>query len=221
MTRRLAALWPFSIEAGVIRAYTVALGRHGATPQGVFWNSAKSQNARFAALLAMIRAQRADAGGGDRPPTIADIGCGYGALYEYMQGRGEFADWGYSGFDINAAMIRSCRQRFPAAQAGFKIGATPTSQVDYALFSGTFNLCMIDDAARWQRYILDQLAGGRPHCRRGMVLNLLCRRQMTIINNIFYADREAILLEMRRRFGDIQVADTPGLKHDVTLFIPA
>ena len=79
MRRRLAALLPFSIEAGVIRAYTVALGRHGATPQGVFWNSAKSQNARFAALLAMIRAHRAKADA--HPPTIADIGCGYGALY--------------------------------------------------------------------------------------------------------------------------------------------
>ena len=53
MRRRLAALWPFSIEAGVIRAYNSALGRHGATPQGVFWNSVKSQNARFAALLAI------------------------------------------------------------------------------------------------------------------------------------------------------------------------
>ncbi len=221
MRRRLAALWPFSIEAGVIRAYTSALGRHGATPQGVFWNSAKSQKARFAALLAMIRAQRADAGGGERPPTIADIGCGYGALYDYMRARGEYADWGYSGFDINPAMIRACRQRFPDAATGFEIGAMPVRAVDYALFSGTFNLCMIDDADRWQRYILDQLSACRPQCRCGMVLNLLCRRQTTIRNNIFYADRDAILAELHRRFGDIRVADTPGLKHDVTLFIPA
>ena len=219
MRRRLAALWPFSIEAGLIRAYGVALGRHGATPQGVFWNSAKSQNARFAALLAMIRSRRAKAG--DPPPAIADIGCGYGALYDYMRGHAEYADWDYAGFDINPAMIRACRQRHPEAAARFDTGATPACPVDYALFSGTFNLCLINDAARWQRYILDQLAGWHPHCRRGMILNLLYRRQMSITNNIFYADREAILRELRRRFGDVHIADTPGVKHDTTLFIPA
>lgn len=221
MRHRLAALWPFSIESGVIRAYTDAIGRHGATPQGVFWNSAKSQNARFAALMAMIRAHRAETVGGTRPPLIADIGCGYGALYDYMRGRRDFDGWGYAGLDISPAMIRACQQRFASEAARFHLGATPRQPVDYALFSGTFNLCMIDDVGRWQRYILDQLSACLPHCRHGMVLNLLCRRRMTISNNIFYADRDAILAEMRRHFGDIRVADTPGLKYDTTFFIPA
>lgn len=221
MKHRLAALWPFSIESGVIRAYTDAIGRHGATPQGVFWNSAKSQNARFAALMAMIRAHWAATGGGPRPPLIADIGCGYGALYDYMRSRSDYAGWGYAGLDISPAMIRACQHRFASEAARFHLGATPRQPVDYALFSGTFNLCMIDDADRWQRYILGQLSACLPHCRQGMVLNLLCRRRMTISNNIFYADRDAILAEMRRQFGDIRVADTPGLRHDTTLFLPA
>ena len=221
MKHRLAALWPFSIESGVIRAYASAIGRHGASPQGVFWNSARSQNARFAALLAMIRAHRAETGGEPQTPLIADIGCGYGALYDYMRGCGEFADWGYLGLDISPAMIRACRQRHPVDQTRFQHGATPARRVDYALFSGTFNLCMINDADRWQRYILDQLSACLPHCRQGMALNLLCRRRMTISNNIFYADRDAILAEMRRQFGDIRTANTPGLRHDTTLFIPA
>ena len=222
MIRRLSALWPFSVEAGVIRAYTAALGRHGASPQGVFWNSAKSQNARFAALLAVIRRHRAGADGGSASlPVIADIGCGYGALLDHMLARADYAGWGYFGVDINPAMIRACHQRFPDRQAGFGVGSAPPKPVDYALFSGTFNLCMIDDAARWQRYILDQLAICLPHCRDGMVLNLLGRRRMTISNHIFYADRQAVLVQLRQRFGDVHDVDTPGLKHDMTLFIPA
>ena len=222
MIRRLSALWPFSIEAGVIRAYTTALDRHGASPQGVFWNSSKSQNARFAALLAAIGQHRAGPDGGPAPaPVIADIGCGYGALLDYMSTRDAFADWRYAGFDINPAMIRACHRRFPEKQACFRVGGMPSMPVDYALFSGTFNLCMIDDAPRWQRYILDQLAICYPHCRHGMVLNLLGRRRMTISNHIFYADRQAVLLQLRQRFGDVHVVDTPGLKHDMTLFIPA
>ena len=221
MRRRLAASWPFSIESGVIRAYTGALGRHGATPQGVFWNSAASQNARFAALLAMIRAHRTETVTAARPPLIADIGCGYGALYGYMRDRGDFAGWGYVGLDISPAMIRTCRQRYPADQSRFQHGPTPRQPVDYALFSGTFNLCMIDDATRWQRYILDQLSACLPYCRHGMALNLLCRRQRIITNNIFHADRQEIVAELRRRFGDVRIAETPGVKHDTTFLIPA
>ena len=221
MKRWLAGLWPFSIESGMIRAYTAALDRHGATPQGVFWNSAKSQNARFAALLAMIRAHRAGANIGSHPPSIADIGCGYGALHDYMRGRGDYAGWDYHGLDINKAMIRACQRRFPDDASRFHLGAMPRRQVDYALFSGTFNLCMIDDADRWQRYIIDQLTSCLAHCRQGIVLNLLCQRRTTITNNIFYADGDAVDAELRRHFGDILVADTPGLKHDTTFFIPA
>jgi SAM-dependent methyltransferase len=221
MRRRLAASWPFSIETGVIRAYTGALGRHGATPQGVFWNSAASQNARFAALLAMIRAHRAETGTAGRLPLIADIGCGYGALYGYMRSRSDFAGWGYVGLDISPAMIRACQQRFASEAARFHLGATPRQPVDHALFSGTFNLCMIDDALRWQRYILDQLSACLPYCRQGMVLNLLCRRQRVITNNIFYADRQEIVAELRQRFGDVRIAETPGVKHDTTFLIPA
>ena len=221
MRRRLAALWPFSIESGVIRAYTGALGRHGATPQGVFWNSATSQNARFAALLAMIRVHQSETGTGKGPPLIADIGCGYGALYGYMQERSDFADWGYVGLDINPAMIRACRHRHPADPSRFQHGPTPRQPVDYALFSGTFNLCMIDDAARWRRYILDQLSACRPHCRKGIVMNLLCCRQIAITNNIFYAGRQEIVAELRHRFGDVRIADTSGVKHDTTFLIPA
>ena len=69
-----------------------------------------------------------------------DRRCGHGALYGYMRRRAEYADWGYSGLDINPAMIRSCRQRFPDGATGFEIGARPVRPVDYALYSGTFNL---------------------------------------------------------------------------------
>ena len=58
-------------------------------------------------------------------------------------------------------------------------------------------------------------------CRHGMVLNLPGRRRMTISNHIFYADRQAVLVQLRQRFGDVHIVDTPGLKHDMTLFIPA
>ena len=76
------AIRPFSVESGLSRAYRRALSRHGATPQGVFWNSSKSQTSRFAALLGMVSDHA-----GRRDLSIADIGCGYGPMLDYMQDR--------------------------------------------------------------------------------------------------------------------------------------
>ena len=203
-----------------MRAYTGSLARHGPSPQAVFWNSAKSQTSRFAALLAAIRRHRAMVGG-DLPatPVIADIGFGYGALLDYLSSHEAFTGWRYLGFDINPAMIRACHERFPGRQSSFHLGSIPSRPVDYALFSGTFNLCMIEDPERWRRHILDQLARCRPFCRSGMAVNLLCRRRMVISNNIFYADREDILVRLRDRFGNVTAFDTPGQRHDVTFLI--
>ena len=217
MKQWLTARWPFSIEAGVNRAYALSLARHGPRPQGVFWNSAKSQTSRFAALLAAIRRHRAKTGDNPVPPVIADIGCGYGALLDYLSTHEAYTGWRYLGLDINPAMIRSCHERFPGRRANFCVGGMPPEPVDYALFSGTFNLCMIDDPEDGGVYPGQlRLPAG---LQVGMVVNLLCRRRMAISNNIFYAEREDILERLRNRFGSVEAFDTPGQRHDVTFLI--
>ena len=151
------AIWPLSVESGLSRAYRRALARHGATPQGVFWNSSKSQAARFAALLGTV-ADHA----GRRNLSIADIGCGYGPMLDYMRDHPQYRSWHYVGIDITRAMIAEARRRHPQDAARFDVGKLPPSRVDYAVFSGTFNLCLIDDMSRWQRYILDALSACWP-----------------------------------------------------------
>lgn len=203
-----------------MRAYTRSLERHGPSPQGVFWNSAKSQTSRFAALLAAIRKHRAATGiASTTPPVIADIGCGYGALLDYLLSHEAFAGWRYLGIDINPAMIRACHARFPDRRSSFQVGGLPSKPVDHALFSGTFNLCMIDDPERWRDHIIEHLARCRPLCRSGMVMNLLCRRRMVISNNIFYADYAEMLAHLGERFDSVETFDTPGQRHDVTFLI--
>ena len=146
MSRLIDAIWPFYIESGLSRAYRGALSRHGATPQGVFWNSSKSQAARFAALLGAV-ADHA----GRRNLSIADIGCGYGPMLDYMRDHPQYRSWHYVGIDITRAMIAEARRTHPQDAARFDVGKLPPSRVDYAVFSGTFNLCLIDDPDRWQR----------------------------------------------------------------------
>ena len=209
---------PGSIEAGLNRAYGSSLRHHGASPQAVFWNSRKSQEARFAALLAMVNRDLAAAGRGRTAPAIADIGCGYGAMLDYMRARPGLSSWDYHGVDINAAMIRACRTRFAVEKGRFTLARTPATAVDYAVFSGTFNLCLIADADRWPDYIMDCLAGCWPQCRRGMALNLLCRKQTGVTNRIYYGDHDAMLAAFGR-FGRAGSMPTPGVRHDVTFLV--
>ena len=206
-------IWLLYIDLGLNRAYRRALSRHGATPQGVFWNSSKNQAARFAVLLGAV-ADHA----GRRDLSIADIGCGYGPMLDYMRGRPQYRSWEYAGIDITRAMIAEARRRNPQYAARFAVGKLPLGRVDYAVFSGTFNLCLIDDPDRWQRYILDALAACWQKCRHGMALNLLCRRETTIEASIFYAV-EADMAAALCRFGRVEAAPTRGLKHDVTFLV--
>lgn len=200
------------------RAYGRALSRHGASPQGVFWNSPKSQRARFTALFDMIAGHAASQPGPEPRPSVADIGCGYGAMLSYMQDRPQVGSWPYLGIDINPAMIAAAQRRLPHAAGRFTIGKLPPRPVDYALFSGTFNLCLIGDLDRWQRYILSSLAACWPLCRRGMVLNMLCQRESRINANIYYADQQA-MTEALSQFGKVEATPTRGLKHDVTFLV--
>ena len=213
MSGLIDAIWHFSVELGLSRAYQRALSRHGATPQGVFWNSSKSQAARFAALLSAV-ADHA----GRQNPSIADIGCGYGPMLDYMRDRPQYRSWHYAGIDITRAMIAEARRRHPQDAARFAVGKLPPSRVDYAVFSGTFNLCLIDDMSHWQRYILDALSACWPRCSYGMALNLLCRRETAVEANIFYAV-EADMTAALHRFGRVEAKPTRGLKHDVTFLV--
>jgi len=209
---------PGSIEAGLNRAYGRSLRHHGASPQAVFWNSRKSQEARFASLLAAVNRDVLATGRVGSLPVIADVGCGYGAMLDYMRARPGLSSWGYHGVDINAAMIRECRTRFAADKHRFTLSRTPPVAVDYAVLSGTFNLCLTGDEEGWPAYIMDCLAGCWPHCRRGMALNLLCRKQTGVSNRIYYADQNAMLASLGR-FGRVDSMATPGVKHDVTFLV--
>ena len=78
--------------------YADRLERFGPTPRGVDWNSAESQVLRFSRLLEVVRSADSAA-----LPSLLDVGCGYGALLDYVRERSLALE--YRGFDISEAMI--------------------------------------------------------------------------------------------------------------------
>jgi trans-aconitate methyltransferase len=69
-----------------------------------------------------------------KPVTIADIGCGYGAMLAFINKTPAYSQTIYHGVDINRAMIAACHQAFPAKNALFTIGNAPPNWWIFACF---------------------------------------------------------------------------------------
>jgi SAM-dependent methyltransferase len=81
--------------------YSRRLEEYGTTPRGVDWNGSESQALRFDQLKRLFD--------GRQDFTLADIGCGYGALLEHLGAHGVHCD--YVGTDVSSGMIAAARNR--------------------------------------------------------------------------------------------------------------
>ena len=201
-------------ERQLNRAYRDRLVSKGKTYQGVFWRSQSSQYARFDALLSLVHQLR-----GSQPTSIADIGCGYGAMLDFINQSSNSRHVNYWGVDINRAMIAACRQKFPHQPDIFSTGNKPSRNVDFCLFSGTFNLTKSSDPALWNDYIFACLDSCMAKTRYGLVLNLLCTPKAQIQKQIFYASRAAFIQRAEAHFGPTHAQSTRHVVGDVSFVI--
>ncbi len=125
--------------------YAEKLAEHGDTPRGVDWNSEESQMVRFAQLCKIIEPTTPNF-------SLNDLGCGYGALLDYLRDR--HATFTYLGVDVSHEMIMVAEQRHATAdRARFITAAVPDEVADYGLASGTFNVRLDRSDAEWFDYL--------------------------------------------------------------------
>ncbi|NBW04575.1 MAG: class I SAM-dependent methyltransferase [Alphaproteobacteria bacterium] len=203
-----------ALERQLNRAYRTRLASRGATAAGVFWRSSLSQIARFDALLGLAHKIFSH-----HPVSIADIGCGYGAMLDFILQQPAYRHTDYQGVDINPAMITACRQRHSAMAARFHVGKQPPNMVDFCLFSGTFNLTHGTDADLWLDYIFHNLSACLAKSRQGLILNLICKPKIKIERQIFYANRAAFIARANATLGPTRATTTPHVNDDVTFII--
>jgi cyclopropane fatty-acyl-phospholipid synthase-like methyltransferase len=81
----------------VAEYYATKLAEHGETPCGVDWNGEESQTLRFKQLCKIIDTSNYF--------SINDLGCGYGALYDFLAAK--YEEFFYLGIDVSESMIRT------------------------------------------------------------------------------------------------------------------
>jgi SAM-dependent methyltransferase len=195
-----------TIHDEVARYYSDKLREYGRTPRGVDWNGEESQTLRFAQLSRVIEA---DAGF-----SVNDIGCGYGAYYDFLKAtRGDFS---YIGTDISADMIGAAIERHIGVDnASFLIAERPPEKADFSVASGIFNVRLGRTLDEWRNYLESTLDVIAASSRKGFAFNCLTsysdRDKMR--DYLYYADPTWAFDLCKRRYSR-QVA----LLHDYGLY---
>ena len=186
------------------------IARFGVTPQGVGWNGTEAQELRFQQLLRVI-----DQSAEIDTLEINDIGCGYGALYEYMRKLG----WSpaYRGYDVSRKSLEFARSRQQSQDGGRQSyeHLQNLQPADYSVASGIFGMRFGQTAGVWEQYILDTLDLVDQNSRRGFSFNMLTsysdedRKQP----ELYYADPCRFFDHCKKQY-----SSRVSLLHDYSLF---
>lgn len=195
-----------SLIRRTVEHYAEKWRQHGASPLGVDWNGEASQLLQFEQLLRLV------------PPgvrfTANDLGCGYGALLDFLDRRGGCS--GYRGYDVNEAMVASARARTAGrADAYFGVRAAPDRDADYGFASGIFTLRLgrtDEECARQMEETIDALDRTS---KRGFAFNCLTSYSDPgkMRDYLYYPDPCAVFDRCKRRH-----SANVALLHDYGLF---
>lgn len=186
--------------------YSAKLAEHGETPRGVDWNGEASQELRFD-QLAQVIPQSAGF-------SLNDLGCGYGALFDYLSSR--CRGFAYNGSDVSAEMIRAAQDRHAnSPNARFSVAAEPPEMADYGVASGIFNVRLGHSDAEWFNYLEATLDVLDRTSRLGFAFNCLTSYSDAdkMRDYLYYAD-PCVLFDLCKRRYSRHVA----LLHDYGLY---
>lgn len=155
-----------AVRAEVDRYYSSRLQRFGASPLGVGWTCAPTQELRFLWLTKHFDF--------DQKISLNDIGCGYGALLRFLRKRHRKTSIDYLGLDLSAAMVDEARRRWGRVpQARFALSGAPYPCADYCVASGIFNVKLGHDRSLWEEFVAETLSEMYANCRIATAVNFL------------------------------------------------
>ena len=191
---------------GVANYYSAKLAEYGQTPRGVDWNGEESQTERFEQLAKVV-----DPGG---PYSVNDLGCGYGAFYDYLKQR--LGTFSYTGYDISEAMISAARSRHNQNRGPrYLVASKPLEAADYGVASGIFNVRLERGDSEWREHLESTLAVLDRTSIRGFAFNCLTSYSdpEKMRDYLYYAD-PCYLFDLCKRRYSRHVA----LLHDYGLY---
>ena len=193
-------------------AYERQISNHGFSPRGVFWQSDNTQQSRFETLIKAIKVS--DQSG---KISISDFGCGYGALYQYIQNKPFMKGSLYIGYDIVDSLINEAKKSFPHAE--WVCSEKILKETDYIFISGTFNMAFDKSIPEWENYIENQLRECYEKTKKVLAFNLLYSEKTKIEQNLYYSEIDRVFKFCDNHLGTTLITKTPGANKDITIFV--
>ena len=194
--------------------YNKRFDNYNNTPKGVFWNSKLSQDLRLSIILDIILKNPIN-----EQLSIADIGCGYGRLYEIIKERNLDDKVQYYGFDINEKLIDFCKNNKDFENVEFALSSSPFKKTDYIVMSGTYNLTPTNNISLWEDYIIKNLTSNWKLVKKAMIFNCLIKEKRKIEKKLYYTELSWIKKICERNFCDPEVIKHNLLKDDITIIL--
>ena len=132
--------------------YDSNLAEFGTDSRAVGWPDARAQVLRFEKLAYILAADKPS-----EPVEVADWGCGYGAMFEFLDAHPACDLRSFSGYDLSSDMLAAAAARIPDDRASWICGPKVDRDVDYCFVSGTFNVRMDAEDETWNAYIKSTL----------------------------------------------------------------
>ncbi len=184
------------------------LEEFGATPKGVDYNGPESQELRFEQLVKVIDPAR--------PFSVIDYGCGYGAMFDFLDRKGWTFD--YYGIDLIEKMViagREAHKDFPNAH--FTMNENEVAAADYLLAGSIFNIRLEESYENWKEFTCETLKRMNTLCSKGFAFNMLTKYsdsdRMAQRPDLFYGD-PLFFFDFCKRYFSRNVA----LLHDYGLY---
>lgn len=212
--------------AALFRAHHARLfGEHGATPRGVDWNDEAEFLYRYGKMLEVISGDPTPSGG--EPPTLLDVGCGWGGLAAYCQARGVAVR--YTGIDVVPEMIEYGRRSLP--DATFVLGDflkwDAPHAFDYLVCNGTLTQKLDATIPAIEAYARAMVRRMFERCGRGIAFNLMSNRVNFVAPNLYYNSPVEVLAwclgelspRVRLDHGYSSLASGAGKLFDFTVYV--
>ena len=164
--------------------YSKTFATHGATPKGVDWNLIEDVEVRYSKMLHVFEKDFADL---PLRPSLLDVGCGWGGLFEYAIKHG--VPLNYTGIDIVKEMIEHARSRFK--EGSFIHGNILDPQAakasyDFVVCNGILALKPSVTIPEMERFAKTLIRRMFDLCNHGIAFNMMSTRVNYMVDNLYY-----------------------------------
>lgn len=189
----------------IAKLYSDNVREKGACSAAVGWTSPEGHELRSQKLAYLVERER-------EPFSVNDLGCGYGAFYEYLVEHGHAISH-YNGYDISREMIEAAEKQLPADKVSLFNGGDLETEADYSFAGGTFNVRGSVSNDQWQSFVLDTINQMHENSRKGFSFNLLSTHVDWQEPHLFYGNPALFFDHCKSKLGC-----RVSLLHDYALY---